>query len=90
MTDEETTERCWLVERTYGDKNIVTLVYATPDGEYKHQRERPMSLLRQDPATAAVDLPPAELTPVEDEDERERYVREAERLIDRKDPNEEV
>ena len=86
----EDSERVWLVERTFGDEDLVTLVYATPDGEYKHHRQRATTLLMQNPATAAIELPADELEPVADEDERKRYAREAERMRERKDPNEAV
>lgn len=91
MTADEMGERrCWLVERTFGDEDLVTFVYATTDGEYKHHRQRATSQLFHNPATAAIDVEEAELTPVDDEDERERYAKEAERMKEEKDPNEQV
>ena len=82
--------RCWLVERDYWDKNLVTLVYATPDGERALTSQRSTTMLMQQPVTAAVEVADADLEPVEDPDERERYAREAERMADRYDPDDEV
>ena len=31
--------RCWLVERTYTDRDTIVLVYATPDGERSSRKE---------------------------------------------------
>ncbi|WP_225335546.1 hypothetical protein [Halomicrobium urmianum] len=81
--------RCWLVERDYWDKNLVTLVYATPDGEYQHTQQRSTQMLRQKPTTAAVDVAEDDLEPVPEED-RERYAAEAARIAERHDPDEEV
>ena len=83
--------RLWLVERTYTDKGLVSLVYATTDGEYSLQRQRSMNALRQgDGVTAAVEADAANLTPVEDDETREQYAEEAERMADRHDPDESV
>lgn len=90
MTDEESTERCWLVERSFGDEDLATLVYATPDGEYEYTRQRATSQLLQNPATAAIDVPAADLTRVADDEDRERYAKEADRMRERNDPDDEV
>lgn len=82
--------RAWLVERDYGDENLITLVYATADGEWMQQRQRSTALLRKQPPTAAIDLTTDELAPVSDEETRERYAREAERLMERNEPDDEV
>ena len=85
-----TETRCWLVERDYGDKNLVTLVYATPDGERATTSQRSTTMLLNSAVTAAVDVPDEDLQSVDDSAERERYAREAERMIERYDPDEEV
>lgn len=94
MTDEdeaEATVRCWLVERTYTDKGLVSLVYATPDGERVLRRERaPAALQRSGGATAATDAEQDVLDSVEDASDRERYATEAARMADRHDPDETV
>lgn len=82
--------RCWLVEREYGTKGLVTLVYATPDGERHKTSQRSLAMLRNKTVTAAVDVPEADLEPVRDEATRERYVREADRMIEQNDPDDAV
>lgn len=87
MTD---TVQCWLVERDYWDKNLVTLVYATPDGERAQTRQRSTTMLRQQPPTAAAEVPAEDLEPVEDEADRERYANEVERVRSQCDPDDEI
>lgn len=82
--------RCWLVERDYWDKNLVTLVYATPDGERAMTSQRSTTMLLQKPVTAAVTVADDDLEAVADPDERERYAREAARMAERYDPDDEV
>jgi len=91
MTDTEETVRCWLVERSsFGDERMVTLVYATPDGERSLTKQLSTNLLMRKTVTAAVDVEPDRLEPVRDEDERERYATEASRMAETHDPDEEV
>ncbi|WP_132058015.1 hypothetical protein [Halorussus amylolyticus] len=81
----------WLVERTYTDKGLVSLVYATPDGGRSLHRQRSMNALRQsDGVTAAIAADPDELQAVEDEETRTRYADEATRMAERHDPEETV
>lgn len=82
--------RLWLVERTYTDKGLVSLVYATPDGERSLRRQRSMHALRQTGVTAAVTADADSLQAVDDAETRERYAAEAERMADGHDPDEEV
>ena len=84
------TERCWLVERDYWDKNLVTLVYATPDGERAQTSQRSTTMLRRDPPTAATEVPVEDLEPVTDETERERYAHEVERVREQYEPDDEI
>ncbi|MFC4448670.1 hypothetical protein [Halorussus aquaticus] len=81
-------ERLWLVERTYTDKGLVSLVYATTDGEYSVQRQRSMNMLRQGAGvTAATEADPESLNPVEDDETRDRYADEATRMAEKHDPD---
>ncbi|MFB6282278.1 MAG: hypothetical protein ABEH40_09685 [Haloferacaceae archaeon] len=83
--------RCWLVERTYSDKGLVSLVYAAPDGRRVLRRERAPAALREaGGVTAAVAVAPDDLDPVRDPDLRERYAAEAERMADRHEPDDRV
>jgi len=71
----DSTVQCWLVERTFDDRNLVTIVYATPDGSRYQQRERSATSLqtgRRSPRPRR--SPDDELEPVADEATRERYV----------------
>ncbi|WP_436346176.1 hypothetical protein [Natronorubrum sp. FCH18a] len=87
----DSTIRCWLVERTFDDRNLVTIVYATPDGSRYQQRERSSTSLRTGAdVTAATEVPETELEPVSDEATRERYATEAERTAEQYDPDEPV
>jgi hypothetical protein len=91
MTDADPV-RCWLVERTYTDRGLVDTTYATPDGSRAHRRQVSTTVLRQrgTGTTAAVDVDPEELTPVDDADVRERYAAEAERVRSTHGPDDEV
>lgn len=84
------TVQCWLVERDYWDKNLVTLVYATPDGERAQTRQRSTTMLRQQPPTAAEAVPADDLEPVEDDADRQRYVEEVERVRSQYEPDDEI
>lgn len=91
MTDDAETVRCWLVERSsYGDERMVTLIYATPDGERHLTKQFSPNLLRRKRITAATDVDPEKLEPVTDAETRERYATEAERMAERHDPDAEV
>jgi hypothetical protein len=82
--------RCWLVERTYSDRDLVTLVYATPDGERHLTKELSSSMLPRTTVTAAEDVEPGRLQPVDDPDLVERYATEAARVRDNNDPDEAI
>ena len=87
----DSTVRCWLVERDFDSRNIVTLVYATPDGSRYQQRERSSAALRSGPdVTAAVEVDEDELEPVSDDETRERYATEAERTAEQYDPDDPI
>jgi hypothetical protein len=90
MGDTET-EQLWLVERTYDDKGLISLAYATTDGTAVRRLERaPIAVERSGGVTAAVDTDPDALEPISDDDLRERYAAEAARMAARHDPDETV
>lgn len=84
------TVRCWLVERDYYDEDLVTLVYATPDGSRQVTQQLSTTLLMKNPPTAAKDIEPERLEAVTDEEVRSRYAAEAERMADKHDPDAQV
>ena len=87
----DSTVRCWLVERDFGSRNIVRIVYATPDGSRYQQLERSSTMLQQGAeVTAAIEVPEDELEPVGDAETRERYAAEAERTADQYDPDDPI
>lgn len=87
----DSTVQCWLVERTFDDRNLVTIVYATPDGSRYQQRERSSTSLQSGAAvTAATEIPEDELEPVSDEETRDRYATEAERTAEQYDPDDPI
>lgn len=84
-------KRLWLVERTYDDKGLISIAYATTDGESVRRIERaPIAVERSGGVTAAVDAEPETLEPVDDEALRDRYAAEATRMAERHDPDETV
>jgi len=82
--------RCWLVERSFDQRNLVTLVYATPDGERYQQRELSGTALSQIDVTAAREIPADELEAVRDADTRARYADEVASVREQYDPDEEL
>ena len=87
---ESETTRLWLVERSYNDRNLIILVYATPDGERSLRKEMAATVIDRMEVTAAVDADPAELDEVADAETRERYAEEADRTADQYAPDEEI
>ncbi|WP_049922287.1 hypothetical protein [Halopiger djelfimassiliensis] len=87
----DSTVRCWLVEREFGDRDFVTLVYATPDGSRYQQRQRSSTALRTgSEVTAATRIPEDDLEPVADEATRNRYAAEVDRVTERYDPDDPI
>ncbi|MFB6253907.1 MAG: hypothetical protein ABEI06_04800 [Halobacteriaceae archaeon] len=82
--------RCWLVERTYDERNLVTLVYATQDGSQKHIKQQSIQLLKQSPPTAAKTISSDQLVPVDDETTRNRYAKEVDRMAANHSPDETI
>jgi len=87
MTD---TERVWLVDRTYSDKGMVNLVYATTDGDRYLRRQLSEHMLTRTDVTAAREVDPGRLEQVTDDEKRERFAAEASRMADRHDPDDAV
>lgn len=84
-------EQLWLVERTYTDKGLVSLVYATTDGEQVLKKQRSMNMLRQGvDVTAGITADSEDLESVDDGETREQYADEAERMADQCDPDDVV
>jgi hypothetical protein len=84
-------ETAWLVERSYGrSEDIVTLVYATPDGSQTLTKQLSYRLIRNKEITAAREIETDKLETVEDDADRERYAEEVQRMQERYDPDEEV
>ena len=83
-------ERVWLVERSYSDKGLVTLVYATPDGKRHVRMQRSATMLQSTSVTAATDVDPDRLVPVPEAADRERYAGEVERMRERHEPDDAV
>jgi hypothetical protein len=75
MSDEAV--QVWLVERAFTDKGLVTLTYATPDGERVFVQQRSATNLGD--VTAARSVAPDKLAPADDAD-RERYAQEVDRM----------
>mgnify|MGYP000140707030 CR=1 FL=1 len=91
MTESSETVQCWLVERSsFGDERMVTLVYATTDGERQLTKQLSTNLLMRTAVTAAKDVESDRLESVTDDDDRERYAAEATRMAETHDPDEEV
>jgi hypothetical protein len=85
----DATELVWLVERSVDDRDLVTLTYATVDGERHHSVRRSAPTLSRTPVTAAERVDPGDLDPTPEAD-RERYRAEARRVRERHDPDDEI
>lgn len=84
------TVRCWLVERGYNNRDLITLKYATPEGDRVYRRELAAQVVDASTVTAAKDVSPDDLEPVDDPKDRERYANEAERVASEHDPEDEI
>jgi hypothetical protein len=82
--------RCWLVERDYDDRDMIILVYATPDGARMYRRELSATLLSKTTVTAAREIPESDLRAVEDPETRDRYAAEADRIAETHDPDDPI
>jgi hypothetical protein len=84
------TVRCWLVERGYNDRDLVILTYATPEGDRVFRNELAAQVIDTKTVTAAKDVDPGNLEPVEDPETRDRYAAEADRVASDHDPDDEI
>lgn len=87
---EGETVRCWLVDRQTPDENLVTLVYATTDGQWHLRKQLSFQLLTRNPITAARDVERDKLEQVPDPDDRERFATQAQAMAAEHDPDDEV
>ncbi|WP_336328016.1 hypothetical protein [Halovenus sp. HT40] len=89
MADDDI--RLWLVERSYGhDEDLVTLIFATTDGEKQLKKQLSHNMLYGKTITAAREEKPENLDEVKDEETRGRYASEASRMAEKHDPDDEV
>ena len=79
--------RCWLVERTYTDRDTIVLVYATPDGERSSRKELAGAMIGRTTVTAAVAVDDDDLEPVDDEATRRRYAAEIDHVRAANEPD---
>jgi hypothetical protein len=87
MDDTDDEVRVWLVERDVDQRNLVTLVYATPDGRRRYRRQLSSAAInRGADVTAGETVLPDDLEPVDDASERDRYASEASRVAENHDP----
>jgi len=78
--------RVWLVGRDIDSRDLVTLIYATEDGERRYERVMALAVL-DDGAKAAREVEESELEAVP-EDEVERFASQAQRTAEEHDPDE--
>lgn len=90
MTDD--TAQLWLVERSYDDRDLIVLIYATTDGEYELRKELAAAVMHQRrmSTTAAIEAPVDNLEAVTDDEVRERYAAEATKMAESHDPDDEI
>jgi hypothetical protein len=84
------TVRCWFVERDYDNRDLITLTYATPDGERAFRKELAAQVIDSKTVTAAQDVDPENLESVDDPETRDRYAAEADRVAREHDPDDEI
>ena len=92
MSDsQEDGKQVWLVDRTYSDdeQNLIVLRYATEDGEQELVQEHAVTTPTGDAdAEVSITADPENLRHVEDEEHREQYAQEAQRLKEERDEDE--
>lgn len=91
----EAARRVWMVERTYSadSPNILIITYATSDGTRSYQKEWAFNRYGASDVpevTAATEVDPDQLVDVDDEQTRDRYAQEAERMKRRHAPDDSV
>ncbi|SFC52392.1 hypothetical protein SAMN05444422_109225 [Halobiforma haloterrestris] len=88
MSPEADEIRVWLVERGYNNRDLIVLKYATPDGERMFRKEVASQALET--VTAAKDVSPKNLGPIDEAGVQERYAAEATRMAEKHDPDDPV
>jgi len=88
--DADGTERLWLVDRQYRDENLITLVYASTDGERFLQKQLSHQMLMTRPVTAAVDADADRIEATPADEDRDRYATQASEMAAEHDPDDEV
>lgn len=81
----EETVQCWLVKRDFWDEDLITLVYATEDGQLHHQRQLSGAMLYEIEVTAGKRFQRSELEPTPPDDQQQ-YKQEATRMAQQHDP----
>ena len=94
-TDAASSVQVWMVDRTFSQDSphILIIRYATDDGSAYLQKERAVpsfSRAAVPEVTAAMEVSPDRLSPVEDDETRERYATEADRMREMHDPSDVV
>lgn len=93
MNNDDSSVRVWLVERTYSDdeQNLIILTYATPDGAQYFRKERALTSFTDTRGTkAGLLVAPNNLGAVEDDQRREQYAAEAQRMAESHDPDDNI
>jgi len=91
MSNDEV--RLWLVERTYSDdeQNLIILTYATTDGGRYLRKERALTSFDDERETkAAVEVGADAVAEVRNEETRERYASEAQRMSEKYAPDDAI
>lgn len=90
MTEDADDSVClWLVKREYTDGGLVTIVYASTDGQRRVRRQLSERMVVRLDVTAAKRVATGRPEPTP-ESERERYAAEATRMSERHDPDDTV
>jgi len=76
---------------SHGEQNLIILTYATPDGVRYFRKERALtSFSDRRETTAAVDADPDDLGEVTDDELREQYATESQRMADEHGPDDAI
>ena len=78
-----------LFRSEYNTKGMISLVYATTDGDQYLRKQFSEQMLTKKDVTAAIDAEADRLEPTHDDD-RERFAAEARRMADQHDPEDPV
>lgn len=84
------TVQTWLVERGYNSRDLITLKYATPDGSRVFRKELAAQAMDSVDVTAAREVSTDDLERIENEDTREVYATEVDRVKGDHSPDDEL